>query len=421
MTPPPSDAHPTSAAGVSDSQTAPPVAEQVAALKQLDTSALFLSGSAHEGPDAEKRFLEELRATIASVRDLLRDFDLSVEEKEWCLRETVSSMAFPSERVDDPDYNALAKVDVFASHLQRARKTFWTAGDIPANTYSEGLDQLPEPVQVLMIRAIAIILILDNQVLQTLSECIERRIKDPMLVAFLKYQAAIETEHAITYTNMWRGVTRGRSALAELGMRWRETALYARAKVAWAREWLSANGEKGLPFGCMLLMHACTEYLFFTPVFAFFYWLRQNYPSSLPGCIQGNELIAEDEWSHFDFAVCVYESLKNKIPTEAALAIVRSAVKTAMTTSEIVPPGLPGLSPAHVQRYVNFTANKFCSYVGLPFVAPEERENPLPCMAGIDQRTRVNFFESSSGSYQKAKITIGLQPRGTPLSRKTDF
>ena len=75
----------------------------------------------------------------------------------------------------------------------------------------------------------------------------------------------------------------------------------------WAIKWIN---DKRSSFATRLIAFACVEGIFFSGAFCAIYWLKKR--GLMPGLTFSNELISRDEAMHTEFAVLLYNKLKNK-------------------------------------------------------------------------------------------------------------
>ena len=110
-------------------------------------------------------------------------------------------------------------------------------------------------------------------------------------------------------------------------------------KARWAMKWF----DNSKPFAERLFAFACVEGIFFSGSFCAIFWLKKR--GLLPGLCFSNELISRDEGLHLDFAVELFNMLKNKPNDETIHQIIREAV-------EIEKSFIYGLSTMQLDRYV---------------------------------------------------------------------
>lgn len=169
---------------------------------------------------------------------------------------------------------------------------------------------------------------------------------------------------------------------------------FVKSKTSWAFNWLG----KGT-FTEKLVAFACVESLFFQSLFAGIFYFRET--NRLPGLCQANEFIMKDEFSHYEFAVYLYNNyIENKLPKERVKEIILSCLDTELEfTDNIMPEGLLGLTKEMMKDYCRFIADTVLSNFGCDTVF--NIKQPLAYMEKLAIPRKTNFFEKRVAEYTR--------------------
>ena len=137
--------------------------------------------------------------------------------------------------------------------------------------------------------------------------------------SFYAYQAHNEMVHGETYSKLIDKYIKSSTEKNQL-FEAIQTIPCIERKAKWAMKWF----DKKRPFAERLLAFACVEGIFFSGSFCAIYWLKKR--GLLPGLCFSNELISRDEGMHQEFAVELFNMLKNKPSGEIIEEIIRDAV-----------------------------------------------------------------------------------------------
>src|SRR6056300_215627 len=165
-------------------------------------------------------------------------------------------------------------------------------------------------------------------------------------------------------------------------------------KAKWAMKWF----DKKRPFAERLLAFACVEGIFFSGSFCAIYWLKKR--GLLPGLCFSNELISRDEGMHQEFAVELFNMLKNKLSGAVIEEIIRDAVTIEKEfITDALPCSLIGMNSGKMSEYIEYVADRLSKQVGHDKIW--NTKNPFDFMENISLDGKTNFFEKRVGDYGK--------------------
>ena len=172
-----------------------------------------------------------------------------------------------------------------------------------------------------------------------------------------------------------------------------ETIPSIKKKADWCLRWIE---DKQSDFGKRLIAFAVVEGIFFSGSFCSIFWLKKR--GLMPGLCFSNELISRDEGLHTEFAVLMYQYLRNKPSHETIRKIVLEAVEIEKEfTSESLPCSLLGMNCQEMTKYIEFVADRLLTMFGVEKYF--QTENPFDWMEAISIQGKTNFFEKRVGEY----------------------
>jgi len=152
-------------------------------------------------------------------------------------------------------------------------------------------------------------------------------------------------------------------------------------------------------FATRLIAFACVEGIFFSGAFCSIYWVKKR--GLLKGLTFSNELISRDEALHCEFAVLLYNKLKNRLSRGEFHSIIREAVDIEIDfICSALPCRLIGMNSDLMSQYIRFVADRLslqCGYDKLYDVS-----NPFDFMELISLESKSNFFENKVSEYALA-------------------
>ena len=121
----------------------------------------------------------------------------------------------------------------------------------------------------------------------------------------------------------------------------------------------------------------------------------------MPGLTFSNELISRDEALHTEFAVLLYNGLKNKLSKERFSEIIKEAVEIEKEfITSALPCRLIGMNNTLMCKYIEFVADRLCMQLGYNKIY--YAKNPFDFMEMISIEGKTNFFEKRVGEYALA-------------------
>lgn len=168
-------------------------------------------------------------------------------------------------------------------------------------------------------------------------------------------------------------------------------------------------------FAQRLLAFICVEGIFFSGSFCAIYWLKHR--GLMPGLATANQFIARDENLHTEFAIELYKSLSDPLPTSTVHQLFTEAVEIEKEfILESLPVSLIGMNSALMSEYIQYVADRWLILLGYPklFGTP----NPFSFMELISVNTKENFFENIVTTYVRANV--GTTPQDRELSFDCD-
>ncbi len=154
----------------------------------------------------------------------------------------------------------------------------------------------------------------------------------------------------------------------------------------------------------LICFAACIEGLFFFAAFAYVYFLRSK--GLLNGLAAGTNWVFRDESCHMNFAFEVVRVARSEEPelfdAEMAADIMEmmdDAVRCELQFArDVLGEGVPGMSLADTQEYLQFVADQRLVQLGLERCYGSK--NPFAFMELQDVQELTNFFERTVASYQ---------------------
>ena len=185
-----------------------------------------------------------------------------------------------------------------------------------------------------------------------------------------------------------------------------------RNKALWALKWIESNDA----FLTRLVAFACVEGIFFSGSFCAIYWIKKR--GLLPGLTFSNELISRDEGLHTEFAVELYHTYDNKLPTQSVHEIIQSAVdQETEFICDALPCSLIGMNAKDMTQYIQFVADRLAVQLGTPKIY--KVQNPFDFMELISLEGKTNFFEKKVSEY--AKPGVGMKQEDMVIRMDDEF
>jgi ribonucleotide reductase beta subunit family protein with ferritin-like domain len=303
---------------------------------------------------------------------------------------TPSTARFTTFPVRYPDLWALYK---------KAVGSFWTVEEIDLAGDLKDWESLNDSERHFIKTILAFFASSDGIVFENLDLNFTNDVQIPEARSFYAYQGFNESIHGETYSLMIDKLVKDPEEKERL-FRAIETVPAVKKKAEWAMRWM----DRGSSFSQRLIAFACVEGIFFSGSFCAIFWLKKR--GLMPGLSFSNELISRDEGLHQEFAVTLYNNLKEKLDPETIRNIVAEAV---LVEREFIIDALPckliGMDAQEMKQYIEFVADRLLSQIG---VAPlYGSHNPFDWMETISLEGKTNFFEKRVGDYSKHMVAEG--------------
>jgi ribonucleotide reductase beta subunit family protein with ferritin-like domain len=285
---------------------------------------------------------------------------------------------------------------------QKQLASFWKAQEIDFTKDYDDFMELNEDEQRFIKHILAFFAASDGIVNFNISSHFLKEVQIMEALVAYSFQMAMENIHGETYSLMLDNIVRNKEEKETL-FRAIETVPSVKAISDWAFKWID---DKEASFASRLIAFAVIEGVLFSGAFAAIFWIKK-YKSGgrlfMQGLIKSNEFIARDEGMHTDFACEMYSLLRNRLPRDQVLRIVREGVEIAQTfMRDALPVRLIGMNSDHMDRYLEFVADRLLSSLG--YTVEWNSKNPFPFMETIGMLQKTNFFESRPTEYQSAHV-----------------
>jgi len=169
-------------------------------------------------------------------------------------------------------------------------------------------------------------------------------------------------------------------------------------KADWCFKWIN---DIESCYAKRLIAFACVEGIFFSGAFCSIFWLKER--GLMPGLCFSNELISRDEGMHVEFAIILYQMIKNKLSQEIVHEIIKEAVLIEKSfIIDSIPCSMLGMNSELMSQYIEFVADRLLTQLNHDKIW--NTKNPFPFMERISIETKTNFFEGRVSQYSKANV-----------------
>lgn len=290
--------------------------------------------------------------------------------------------------------------------------SFWTAEEIDLQQDLTDWGKLNDDERHFIKHVLAFFAASDGIVNENLCYRFSTEIQIPEARAFYGFQIAMEVIHSETYSLLIDTYVKDSVEQDKL-FNAIDHLPCVKKKADWALKWIESTES----FAERLIAFAAVEGIFFSGSFCAIYWLKKR--GLMPGLTFSNELISRDEGLHRDFAVLLYDLLKNKPTEERVRGIITEAVEIENEfVTEAIPVSLIGMNAELMVQYIKFVADHLM--VSLGYQKIYNAENPFDWMELISLQGKTNFFEKRVGEYQKAGVA-NSNNNGNMFSLDEDF
>jgi len=306
---------------------------------------------------------------------------------------------------DQTRYSAfpIQHLDIYSLYKQQVA-CFWTSEEITLKDDVDAFEALGDGEKHFISHVLGFFAQADSIVLKNLMENFMNEVTLAESKMFYAIQAFVESEHGIVYSQLLDSLIRDPFERAKLF----DAVRHIKAigdKAAWAMKWLDRTNT----FATRLVAYACVEGILFSGSFCAIYWLKSR-GINMPGLSLSNQFIARDEKLHTEHAVALYKKLVHKLDQGTVHTIISEAVSNEKAfILEALPCSLIGMNSQAMGQYIEYVADRLA--VDLGYQRVYGVDNPFQWMEQLGLLGKTNFFESRSGDY--ARATISLSGPGT--------
>lgn len=279
-----------------------------------------------------------------------------------------------------------------------ATSAFWVREEIIFDKDYDDWVKLSDSERYFISNILAFFAASDGIVGENLGSRFYKEVTIPEARAFYANQIFMETIHNETYSVMIDNLIKDPVEKNKLfnGL---VTVPCIKKKADWANKWIDS---KDSPFVMRLIAFAIIEGVFFSGSFCAIFWLKER-NNMLPGLTSSNELISRDESLHTEFAILLHDMITHKLPQDIVHDMFKEAVNIEIEfITESISCNMLGMNAILMTEYVQFVADRLLVQLGYKKIW--DTRNPFPFMDRIAMNLKVNFFESRSTDYAKAKV-----------------
>ena len=274
---------------------------------------------------------------------------------------------------------------------KKAMANFWTPEELDLSKDLSDFEKLNDNERYYIENILAFFAASDGIVNENLVERFCNEVKILEAKFFYGFQIAIENIHSETYSLLIDTYIKDNVKKNKL-FNAIETIPSIKKKADWALKWI----EDSSSFGERCIAFAAVEGIFFSGAFCSIFWLKKR--GLMPGLCHSNELISRDEGMHTEFAILMYEYLKNKPTKERIIEIISEAV---LIEKEFITDSLSceliGMNSKLMGQYIEFIADRLLQMLNIDKIY--NTSNPFDWMELISIQGKTNFFEKRVGEY----------------------
>jgi len=272
---------------------------------------------------------------------------------------------------------------------------FWTAEEVDLSKDLADYTKLSKEERHFVNMILAFFAGADGLVSENLASRFYNDVKIAEARLFYGFQIAMEGIHQETYSNLIDTYIKDKEEKERLFFAMNAFPCITK-KADFAKNYMTCQ----CPFAIRLVGFACVEAIQFSGAFCALFWLRKR--NLLQGLTFSNQLISRDEALHAEFAVCLYNKLKEKLSQKKIHEIIKEAVDIEIEfICDAIPCRLIGMNSILMVQYIKFVANRLCLQLGTNKLY-EDATNPFDFMESISIETKTNFFESRVAEYALA-------------------
>jgi len=301
----------------------------------------------------------------------------------------------------------------FWEMYKKAEANFWTAEELDLTKDLTDWNKLTEDERYYIEHILAFFAASDGIVNENLVERFCQEVKILEAKFFYGFQIAVENIHSETYSLLIDTYIKDSEKKHKL-FNAVETMPSIKKKADWALKWI--NDTKS-PFIYRIIGFAAVEGIFFSGAFCSIFWLKKR--GLMPGLCHSNELISRDEGLHTEFAVLMYQSLKDKPSNDIVIQIIKEAVEIEKEfITESFSCELLGMNNKLMSQYIEYVSDRLLKMFGIDPIY--NSTNPFDWMELISVQGKTNFFEKRVGEYAN-KANPNIDQKKNDITFDDDF
>ena len=279
---------------------------------------------------------------------------------------------------------------------KKAVASFWAVDEIDLSKDKEHWDSLKPEERHFLKHVLAFFASSDGIINENLAKNFMHEVQVPEARQFYSYQAYNEAIHSETYSLLIDSYITDHDEKMQM-FDAIHTMPCVQKKAQWAQRWMTPDRR----FAERLLAFVCVEGIMFSGSFCAIFWMKKR--GLLPGLSFSNELISRDEGLHMEFGILLYRHLREPLPRDTVLAIVREAVDNEKEfINKALSCRLIGMNADMMAQYIEFVADRILKQLG--YEPHYNAQNPFDFMDFISLTGKTNFFEKRVGEYAKACV-----------------
>ena len=276
---------------------------------------------------------------------------------------------------------------------------FWRAEEVDLSKDLMDWAKLTDDEKYFISMVLAFFAASDGIVLENLAVRFMSDIQLSEARAFYGFQIAMENIHSEMYSILIDTFIQDNAQRTKLFQATQNFPCITK-KADWAIKWMDDSESN---FATRLIAFACVEGIFFSSSFASIYWIKKR--GLMPGLTFSNELISRDEALHTEFAILIYNKLRQKLDQSQIHNIITEAVEIEKVfITESLPCRLIGMNAKLMRQYIEFVGDRLAVQLGCEKIYGTN--NPFDFMELISIDTKVNFFERTNSAYALANKEI---------------
>lgn len=303
--------------------------------------------------------------------------------------------------------------DRFWEMYKKSEANFWTTEELDLSKDMNDWKTLNDNERYFIENVLAFFAASDGIVNENLVERFCQEVKILEAKFFYGFQIAMENIHSETYSLLIDTYIKDPLKKAKL-FNAIDTMPCVQKKAEWALKWIN---DKDSPFVNRVIGFAAVEGIFFSGSFCSIFWLKKR--GLMPGLCHSNELISRDEGMHCEFAVLMYQNLKEKPPQSVIQQIIKEAVEIEKEfITEALSCELIGMNANLMGQYIEYVADRLLQMFGVNKVY--HASNPFDWMEMISVQGKTNFFEKRVGEYSN-KANPNAESESAEIAFDSEF